>query len=77
MIYCVRERENVPDRKMGSCLDPKFPGTGLQEGGKKGPGLPSPGKKSQLRPSRGGETMRGDKEESIPDAMKEDQQPTE
>jgi hypothetical protein len=22
----------VPDRKTGSCLDPKLPGTGLQEG---------------------------------------------
>jgi hypothetical protein len=67
----------VPDRKTGSCLDPKLQGNGLQEGEKKGPGLPSHSKKSQLRPCRDGETMRGDKEESIPDAMKEDQRPTE
>jgi hypothetical protein len=26
----------VPDRKMDSCLDPKLPETGLQEGRKKG-----------------------------------------
>jgi hypothetical protein len=68
---------SVPDRKAGSCLDPKLPGTALQEGGKKVPSLPSSSKKSQLRPSGDGETMRRDKEESIQDVMKEDQRPTE
>jgi hypothetical protein len=62
----------VADTKMGSCLDPKLPGTDLQEGGKKGPGPPSPGEKSQLRPSRDGETVRGDKEVSIWGTMKKD-----
>jgi hypothetical protein len=45
--------------------------------GEKRPGPPSPSKESQLRPNRDGETMRGDKEKSIPEAMKEDQWPTE
>ncbi len=67
----------MPDRETGSCLDPKLPGTGLQEGGKKGPSPPSLGRKSQLEPSTDGETMRRDKEESIPEAMKEDQRPAE
>jgi hypothetical protein len=62
----------VPNRTTGSCLDPKLTRTSLQEGGKKGPGLPSLDKKSQLKPSRDGETMIGDKEEPIPDAMMED-----
>ncbi len=47
----------VPNRKTSSCLDPKFPGTGLQEGrggGGGGPGPPISGKKSPLRPSRDG-----------------------
>jgi hypothetical protein len=30
----------VPDRETGSYLDPKLLGTGLQEGGKKGPTCP-------------------------------------
>jgi hypothetical protein len=34
-----------PDRKTGDWLDPKLPGTGLQEGGKKGPALPVPVKR--------------------------------
>ncbi len=41
----------VPDRNMGSCLDPGLPGTGLQrrkgegeEGTEAGPGPPSSGK---------------------------------
>ncbi len=76
LVVCT-SNINVPDRKTGSYLDPKLPGIGLQEGGKKGPGPPSPSKKSQLRPSRDPKTMKGDKEESILDAMKEDQRPTE
>ncbi len=36
------------------------------------PGPPSCGKMNQLRPSRDGETLRGEKEESTPDAMKKD-----
>ncbi len=68
---------NVPHREAGNCLDPELPGTGLQEGGKKGPGPPSPSKKSQLEPSRDGEIMGRGKEEPIPEVMKEDQQSTE
>jgi hypothetical protein len=45
--------------------------------GEKGPGQSSPSTKSQLEPSRDGETMRRGKEESIQDVMKEDQRPTE
>ncbi len=60
----------VLDRETGSGLD-------LAGRGKKGPGPPNPSKKSQLEPCRDGETMRRDKEESIPDTMKEDQRPTE
>jgi hypothetical protein len=32
----VPDKGSVPDRETGSCLDPMLPGTGLQEGGKKG-----------------------------------------
>ncbi len=67
---------NVPDRETGSCPDSKPPGTVCRKG-EKGPSPPSPGKKSQLEPSRDGETTKRDKEESIPDAMKEDQRSTE
>jgi hypothetical protein len=45
--------------------------------GGKGPGAPSPGKKSQLEPSRDEKTMGRDKEKPIPYVMEEDQQPTE
>ncbi len=45
--------------------------------GEKGPGPPSPSKMSQLEPSRDGETMRRNKDESILDAMREDQGQTE
>jgi hypothetical protein len=61
----------------GKCLDPELPGTGLQEKGEKGSGPPSPGKKSQLEPSRDEGTMGRDKEKPIPYVMEEDQQPTE
>jgi hypothetical protein len=68
----------VPDREAGNCLDLReLPGTGLQERGEKGPGPPSPSKKSQSEPSRDGETMRRGKEDSIPDVMEEDHQQTE
>jgi hypothetical protein len=69
--------KTVTDRETGSCLDPKLPRTDLQEGGKIGPGPSSPGKKSQLEPSRDEGTMRRDKEKSISDSMKEDQRPIE
>ncbi len=66
------------DKVTGSCLDPELPGTSLQVegGGGEGPGPLYSGKKSQLKPSRDGENMRGDREEPILDMMEEDQQPT-
>ncbi len=67
----------VPDKEAGSCLDPELPGTGLQTEGGEGPGPPYSGEKSQLEPSKGGGKMRRSGGESIPDVMKEDQQPTE
>ncbi len=68
---------HVSDREAGNCLDPKLHRTSLQERRKKGPGPPSLSEKSQLEPSRDGETMGIVKYESIPDVMEEDQQPTE
>jgi hypothetical protein len=43
--------------------------------GRKGHSPPNPGKKSQLEPSRDGENMKRDREEPIPDMVKEDQWP--
>jgi hypothetical protein len=62
---------------MGSCLDPELPGTSLQKEGGEGPSQPYSSEKSLLEPSRDGENMRTDREEHIPDVMKEDQRPTE
>ncbi len=67
----------MPDKKMGSCLDPELPGTSLQERREEGPDPPGPGKKSQFEPIRDGGTMGKDKEEPIPDVMEEGQRPTE
>jgi hypothetical protein len=61
-------RPPVPDRETGSCLDPRFAGRG-----KKSPASLALVKRVQLEPSRDVETMRRDKEEPIPDVMKEDQ----
>ncbi len=36
----------VPDKEMGSCLDPELPGTGLQKEGGEGPGHLTWGKES-------------------------------
>ncbi len=58
------DKGSVPDRKMGNCLDTKLPEPVCRR--EKGPSPPSPCKKSQLRPSRDGETMRRDKKEPIP-----------
>jgi hypothetical protein len=55
----------------------EIPGTGLQIEGGEGPGLPRPKKKSHLEPNRDGKNMMTSKGESIPDVMKEEQQPTE
>jgi hypothetical protein len=68
-----RGEDIVPDKEMGSCLDPELPGTGLQKEEGEGPGPPYPGEKSQLEPSRDRENMRRDREDPIPDVMKEDQ----
>jgi hypothetical protein len=60
----------VPDKKVGSCLDPELPRTGLRGVGlDAGSGQTSLKEKSQLEPSRDG----GD----VQDVMQEDQQPTE
>jgi hypothetical protein len=48
----------VPNKEMGSCLNPGLPGTCLQKEGGEGP---FPGEKSQLEPSRDGENMRRDR----------------
>jgi hypothetical protein len=69
-IYCARQE----NRQLPGSTASRYWFAGR---GGKGPGVPSPGTKNQLRPSKDGETMRVDKEESIPDAMKEDQRPTE
>ncbi len=61
----------MPDGKMGSCLDPWLPRTGLQERGGKGLGRHSSGKKSQLEPRRDGEKVRRDREEHILDVMED------
>ncbi len=68
---------SVPNKGTGSCPDPELPGTSLQKEGGEGPGLPHPGENSQLEPGRDGENMRGNREEPIPDVMKEDRRPTE
>jgi hypothetical protein len=34
-VLQIKQMEIVLDREMGSCLDPKLSGTGLQEGGKR------------------------------------------
>jgi hypothetical protein len=62
---------------MGSCLDPKLPGSDLQKRGGAGPGPPYLGEKSQLEPSRDGENMRRDYDEPILHVMEEDQRLTE
>ncbi len=67
----------MSNRKIGNCLDPELPGTGLHKGGDAGPGPPCSRIKSQLGPSRDVEKWRRDKEEPILDVMKEDQRPTE
>jgi hypothetical protein len=68
----------VPDKIVGSCLDPGLPGTSLGGGGSDvGPGPPSLKEKSQLEPGRDGRGMMMNKEEPIQDVMQEDQQPTE
>jgi hypothetical protein len=46
----------VPDKETGSCLDPELSGTGLLTEGGEGPSPPYSGEKSQLKPSRDGET---------------------
>ncbi len=46
----------VPAKETVSCLDPGLPGTGQQMEGAEGPGPPYSGEKSQLEPSRDGET---------------------
>ncbi len=46
----------MSDEKMGSCLDPELPGTGLRRGADARPGPPNLKGKSQLEPSRDGET---------------------
>jgi hypothetical protein len=69
--------DSVPNKETGSCLDPKLHGTGLQKEGGEGPSPFYSREKSQLEPSRDGENMRRDREEPIPDLMKEDQRPTE
>jgi hypothetical protein len=74
-VLQIKQMEIVLDREMGSCLDPKLPGTGLRNG-EKGPGPPFPGKESQLEPGTDEGTMRREKEEYILDVMKEDQWPT-
>jgi hypothetical protein len=60
----------VPDRSLGSCLDPRLSGTCLeggagQGGGKAeaGSGLPMRGVGGQLESSRDGGNMNGDCEE--------------
>jgi hypothetical protein len=45
--------------------------------GKRGAALPAPVKRVSWNPAEMGKNMRGDREEPIPDMMKEDQQPTE
>jgi hypothetical protein len=66
----------VPDKTVGSCLEPELPGTGPW-GGNAGPGPPSLKEKSQLEPSRDGGDMTRDREESIWDMMQDGQWPTE
>ncbi len=72
-----RGEDIVPDKEMGSCLDPELPGTGLQKEGGEAPGPPHPGEKSQLEPNRDSENMRRDREDPHSGHEKEDQWPTE
>ncbi len=68
----------MPDKKLGSCLDPELPRTGLRGVGlDEGLGPPSLKEKNQLEPSRDGGDVTRDREEPIQDVMQEDQQPTE
>ncbi len=62
----------MPDEKMGSCLDPELPGTGLRRGADARPGPPNLKGKSQLEPSRDEGDMGKGNEEPIQDVMKED-----
>ncbi len=74
----------MPDGNMGSCLDPGLPGAGPQRRAGKGkveaeagPGPPIGEGEDKLESSRDGGNMIKDKEESIQNAMQEDQRPTE
>ncbi len=53
----------MPDVETGSCLDPGKNRTGLEGGGKAGPGSPERGKDRQLKPSRDGDNMKKEKED--------------
>jgi hypothetical protein len=68
--YCTI-RVIVPDKTVGSCLDPELPRTGLGGGLDAGPGTPSLKEKSQLEPSRDGRAMTRDQEEPIREVMQE------
>jgi hypothetical protein len=67
----------VPEKTVGSCLDPGLPGASLQGGSDAGLGLPSLKEKSQLGPGRDGGDMTRGKGKPIRDVMQEDQRPTE
>jgi hypothetical protein len=47
-----------PSKKVGSCLDPELPGTGLREGADAGPGPPCSGERVSWNPAEMGETTR-------------------
>jgi hypothetical protein len=52
------DKGSVPGMEIGSCLDPRENGTGLEGGGEAGPSLPERRKDRQLKPSRDGDKMR-------------------
>jgi hypothetical protein len=66
----------MPDKKIGSCLDPELPGTGLRAGGDKCRARHARfERKESVEPIRDGGDMRKDREEPIRDVTQEDQRP--